>query len=214
MKSKIRLIVFDLDKTLIKNSSWQRLNYAFGISKKQDQALLKEYEQGKLAYVAWIQRLLLLYLQHKEPSKKEVLAVLKKYHFKKGAQGTIKYLKSKGFKLAIISGSINLLVEDVAKELGIPKKHALANNTFVFNAKSKLTKIKTMADDPEAKLLMLKKLCQNLKISANSCATVGDGDNDRSLFLKTKHGITFRDSKIKKLAWKTIGKLEDLKRIF
>ena len=213
MKSKIRLIIFDLDKTLIKNSSWQRLNYAFGISKKQDQTLLSEYKQGKLGYVSWIQRLLLLYLKNYKPSKKDVLTVLKRYTYKKGAKETVKYLKAKGYEIAIITGSVNLLVEHVAKELGIPKKHALANNTLVFNSKTKLTNIQTIADDPEAKLLMLKKLCKDLKIQASSCVTVGDGDNDRTLFLKTKHGITFKNSEIKKLAWKTIGKLQDLKTI-
>ena len=214
MKSKIRLIVFDLDKTLIKNSSWQRLNYAFGVTKEQDKNMVSDYLKGKLPYVSWIQRLLRLYLKNAQPSKKEVVSVLKRYKYKKGAKETIKYLQKKGYHIGIITGSINLLVETVAKELGIPKKLALSNNTFVFDSKSKLKKINTIADDPEAKLLMLEKLCKDLKITAAHCAPVGDGDNDKSLFLKTKHGITFKNSQIKKLAWKTISKLDDLKKIF
>ena len=79
---------------------------------------------------------------------------------------------------------------------------ALANNTFIFDSKSKLRKIDTIADDPEAKLLMLEKLCKDLKITADHCAPVGDSDNDRSLFSKTKNGITFKTHKLKSLPGK------------
>ncbi len=213
MPNEIKLIVFDLNKTLIKQDSWYDLNLALGMTPKEDQDLFDLYSAGKLSYKKWIALLFKTYLLRGTPRKTHVEKTLHNYRYLRGAKQTIKYLQRKGYQVAIISGAMDSIVKKVAVDLNIPQELALANNTFHYN-KGALVKIETIGDDPVAKLKMLRKICKNLKISTKSCAAVGDGDNDYSLFIETRRGITFTNSKISKSAWKTIEELGDLKQIF
>src|SRR3954468_15869726 len=47
---EIKLVCFDLDKTLIKQNSWYELNLGLGMTPEEDQALLDGYTQGKFSY--------------------------------------------------------------------------------------------------------------------------------------------------------------------
>lgn len=51
MKPKIKLICFDLNKTLIRENTWLELNQALGMIVQEDQKLYDLYNSGKLSYV-------------------------------------------------------------------------------------------------------------------------------------------------------------------
>jgi phosphoserine phosphatase len=60
---------------------------------------------------------------------------------------------------------------------------------------------------------ILDDFCRKLGIDITECVCVGDGDNDIELFKKTKHGVTFKGSKIESEAWKTIDNLGELDKV-
>lgn len=208
----IKLICFDLDQTLIDRNSWKELGLALGISVEEDRKMYREYESGILSYDEWNNKILEYYLKHKDANKKSITKILSQYSYTKGAREIVEYLKNKGYILVLISGSIDILVDIVAKDLGI--QFAKANNIFVFNDEDKLQNIQSYGDDTLAKVTHLKYFCDILNISIKECACIADGANDIEMFLQTGHGITFKGSNIEDKAWKVIDTFEDLKKIF
>lgn len=208
---EIKLVCFDLDKTLITKNSWYDLNLALGMTPEEDQKLYDEYYAGKITYKEWIHELLTLFLKKGKANLETITKALSVYTLSDGAREMVDYVRSKGYKVALISGSMDVQVDLVAKDLGIGL--AKATNDFIFDENDDLKDIVTLADDKIAKLNFLEGFCRELGIEITECACVGDGDNDIELFRKTKHGITFTGSKIENEAWKVISGLGDLKTI-
>jgi phosphoserine phosphatase len=107
---------------------------------------------------------------------------------------------------------MDTLAQAVSTELGI--HHYRAHHTFIYDANDYLDHFTILGDEQTTKLAQLQEICQEVGISVQECAAVGDGDNDLELFQATNHGITFKGSKLESQAWKAIDILEDLKNIF
>lgn len=211
-KNKIKLICFDLNKTLIRENTWLNLNLAMGISKKEDDRLLKQYEEGKISYGKWQEILTNKYKERGKATIENIKKAIYKYSYKEGAREVVKYLKEKGYYIALISGAMDMLIDKIARELEVDLFEA--GNVFIFDVKDYLEDIVSLGDEAQVKLRHLKSFCRKLEIKLTDCSCIGDGDNDKELFLKTKQGITFKGSKLEGVAWKVIENLVDLKQIF
>lgn len=212
MKHVIKLICFDLNKTLIKENTWLELNKAMGVTEQEDTFLYRMWEEGFITYSEWQDILTRMYRKRGNPSKSNILKIVSNYTYRKGAKDIIHYLQKKNYKIALISAAMDLLIEKCAKELHI--KYFAANNRFIFDKRGLLEKMECSQNEAFQKLKNLKRICQKISISITNCACVGDGDNDIELFKKTKHGITFKGSKLEPIAWETIESLNDLRKIF
>jgi phosphoserine phosphatase len=212
MKHNIKLICFDLNKTLIKENIWLELNLAMGMTQQEDDELMRRYDTSDITYLRFQKILENLYIERGQATRTNILRSILTYTYLDGAQDILTYLKSKGYELALISGSLDLLVVNVANELGIT--HFAANNRFVFDENDYLKEIQVLDNDEDAKVHQLTEIAHMLGIGLDECACVGDGDNDVKLFDVTGHGITFTGSKIEHKAWKVINELIDLKEIF
>lgn len=212
ISKNIKLICFDLNKTLIVENTWYDLNLKMGMTHQEDQQLFDLYEAGKLSYVDWQKKLVDIYIKSGKASYENISKIILDYSYLKEAKQTIKYLKNKGYKLALISGSIDLLVSKVSHEQDIQLYGC--NNYMIFDNNNYLKDIVVLGDDKEVKVNILRNFCRLLNIKPNQCACVGDGDNDIELFKYTGQGITFKGSKIEEYASAVIDKLTDLKLIF
>ncbi len=208
----IQLICFDLDKTLIDQSSWYKLNLALGITHEQDQAMVDAYLRNEFNYVEWTKKILQFYKKSDKANRTDMRAILSDYQFVPGAVETVTYLQAKGYKVALISGSVDMMVNLAASDLNVD--FAEACNTLVFDEAGRLTDLIPCVSDISAKLDYLQNICDRLGIDITQCACVGDGDNDVALSDATGHGITFTDSHIKDNAWKVITALPELKELF
>lgn len=211
MKRRIKLICFDLNKTLIKENSWLQLNLAMGVTEEEDQELLGRYEKGQISYEQWQQNLSKIYLERGRATRKNILEALNNYKYLAGAEEIIKYLKSKEYEIALISGSIDLLVERIGNELQINLYEA--HNRLNFDKDGKFIEIVCEGDDSDFKLAALRRFCVHLDIDIKHAVVVGDGDNDLKMFEETGLGITFEGSAIEKYAWRVIDRLSDIKMI-
>ena len=209
MKDGIRLVCFDLDKTLIKGNSWYELNLAIGVTENEDALMFSWYEDGIITYQQWIDLITSIAKKRGKASRVLIEEVLARYAYVPGARDVIQYVKERGYMVALISGSTDILVNKVGRELGI--SYVAANNRLVFNDEGMLEKIVTHGQDDQAKLHLLQGFCKELDISITECACIGDGDNDRELFLKSGKGITFEGSKIQNIAWKTVAEIISIK---
>lgn len=208
----IKLICLDINQTLIEEDSWRQLNLALGLTREEDQEWLDLYRQGRLSYADWIEKLTDIYRERGRATFENVSRAVGEYSYKPGAREAIDYLKREGYKLALISGGMNVLVDKIANDLDI--KDSRANSTFIFGKDGLLEKVRFVDDEPAAKLRHLEDFCRESDLNFAECAAVGDGANDAEIFRATGHGVTFRGSPIEKIAWRVIDRLEDLKKIF
>ncbi len=211
MNINIKLVCFDLNKTLINENTWYDLNLAMGITAEEDQEMFKRWSSGKLSYVAWQKELERLYITRGKATKERIICIINQYSYATGAQTAITDLQKNGYQLSLISGSIDLLVKKVADELKIPLYSA--NNSFTFDVNGYLSAINCLGEDNEVKVIQLQDHCQELGIDITQVACVGDGDNDQEIFTLTGHGITFKGSKIESDAWKVINNLKEISTI-
>jgi len=210
--SRIKLVCFDLNKTLIEENTWFELNKAMGVTEEEDEFLYKIWEEGFITYSEWQDILTRMYRKRGNPTRSNILKIVSNYTYKKGAKEIIKYLQSKNYEIALISAAMDMLIEKCTKELNI--KYFAANNRFIFDDKNVLTKMECSSNEASQKLENLEAICRKIGISITECACVGDGDNDKELFKTTKHGVTFKGSKLEPIAWETINNLYDLRLIF
>jgi len=208
----IKLICFDMDDTLIKQNSWYELGMALGITPEEDKDMVAQNTLGQLPYIDWIKRLENLFKERGEASKENVTRSLFNYEYNAGAKQIVQDLHKKGYKIAIISGSFDILVSRVAKDLNVD--FFKGNTSITFDSQNMLEELLTYGDEAESKLKHLLDFCKILDIDISECACVGDGANDIEMFRATGHGVTFENSPITQEAWKVVKFLKDLNSIF
>jgi len=211
MKLGIKMVCFDLNKTLIEENTWYELNQAMGMTEDEDQKLFDLFTIGKLSYVDWQKELERIYIERGKATRENIEGIVFNYSYVKGAREIVNYLKYQGYIVSIISGSIDMLVDRVVKELEVDCGEA--NNFFEFDDNGYLSRLVCLGEDTVTKVKLLEKICKKLGIDTTETVCIGDGDNDKDIFKATGHGITFKDSKIEKYAWKVIDSIDDIKAI-
>lgn len=205
-----KLVVFDLNETLVSENTWYELNMAMGMKPEEDEQFMKWYEEGIISYEEGQRFLQKIYLSRGRGTQESMLAAMK-YSYRDGAQEIVKYLQDKGYTVALLSGAIDLLVEKVARELNITLYGA--HNQLEFDEDGKFKSVKCEGDDSDFKVMMTKKFCADLGIDISETVCVGDSYNDVKLFELSRHGVTFKGTKIEAAAWKVVGELSELKEI-
>jgi phosphoserine phosphatase len=210
--SKPQLIVFDLKGTLIEENSWKDLNIAMGMTESQDQELLQKQRNGHISYEEAQGVLETLYKESGKATRQYIEHIVCSYTYTPHTLSSIKYLKQKEYPLAIISGSMDLVVSRVAADLGISLY--AANNAFRFDDDGKLSRIIVHGEDDEFKVHTLRRFAKETGIPVRACIPVGDSENDRGMFILTGNGITFRGSPVSDIASRVVTDLGELMKMF
>jgi len=207
----IKLIIFDINDTLITTHSWEDFNVALGMTPEEDLILWQLNEQGILSNRHWVEIVNNLYQKRGTPTKKLITDTLLQYEYVEHAKDLVAKLKQK-YEVALISGAPDLLVEHIAQELDIDMFGS--NALLRFDANDVLEEMVVLSNEPLSKVIYLQAFCRRLGIDESQVVAVSDGSNDIELFKRTGHGITFEDSKIKDHAWKAVKSLKDIEALF
>jgi len=208
-----KLVCFDVDDTLISQNSWYVLNLALGMTPEEDLEMYEAYGRGDLSYDDWTAKLSALYRERGLATRENVTAALSTFKFKEGAEDLVRDLQSKGYEIALVSGSFDTLTRELAQHLGV--KYAKGNTTLRFSDTGEFLDIESGGDEIQAKVGHLENFCNELGIKIEQCVCIGDGANDVEMFKKTGKGITFTDAPehVQAAAWKTVAQLSDIKEI-
>jgi len=115
--SRIRLVCFDVDGTLIDDHGgqaniWESLHRAFGVSEAISRQRHDDFRSGRISYAEWVD-LDVGHWQTLGVTRADMLQVIQRLAPVHGARQAVADLLSRGYKLAVISGSIDLGLQTV-----------------------------------------------------------------------------------------------------
>ncbi|HIP25005.1 MAG TPA: phosphoserine phosphatase SerB [Archaeoglobus profundus] len=195
-----RLIVFDMDSTIVDTEIIDELAKAAGVEKEVKEITRKAME-GKISFKeALIERVKLLKGLPVEVLEK----IYNQIELTEGAKELIQSLKRAGYKVALVSGGFTYFTEKLKKELGFD--YAFGNELEIKDGR--LTgRIKGRIIDAEEKGRIIEELAKREGISKENIVAVGDGANDKIMIENAGLGIAFNAKQIlKEVADGTLSK--------
>ena len=211
---KYKLVCFDVDGTLIDDVtfSWQIFHDYFQADSHKREDARSKFFNGQITYKEWAEHDINLWREG-NAKKDDFLKAMDGLHLMKGAMETLQELKKHGMKLAIISGSLNVVLEKF-----IPNYNEFFDDIFLsriyFDKDGNIEKVEATEFDMDAKAVALKNIAEREGISLKECVFVGDYLNDMKIIREAGLGIAFncRYDELKKVADVVIDK-KDLREV-
>lgn len=179
-----RLIVFDMDSTLIQAEVIDEMAAVHGIGEKVKE-ITERAMNGELNFdEALRERVALL----KGLDRKKMEGIFNELQLTPGAEKFIQMVKNLGFKTAIVSGGFKYFAENLRKKLGID--YAFAND-LEWDGDILTGRVKGQIVNSQQKAFILELLAQQEHIHLEQVVAVGDGANDLPMLAKAGLGIAF-----------------------
>ncbi len=186
-----KLIVFDMDSTLITQEIIDEIAIAAGAGEEVKEITLKAME-GKISYIEAIKQRVKL-LEGVNVSVLETIA--KNMILTPGAEELINLLKMMGFKIAIISGGFDYFTNILKQKLGID--YVFSNKLIIKDGK--LTgELEEPIIDGKKKGELISWIAELEGISKDEIVAVGDGATDKFMLNESGLGIAFNPKPVLK----------------
>lgn len=212
---KFKAVVFDIDGTLTRDISWNRFTLGLGGTVERHDEIYGMWKKGILTLKESNKLCIQNWSTTGKANRKDITEILKLIPLREDAVETVKYLKEKGYKICMITGSFGIYAEIVGKELGIDKWYAISE--LVWDENDELIDVETVTGDKEKKVEFFHQFCKENNLEVDECVTIGDSSNDIGLFKVTGNGIAVRSEfeakELEEVAWKKIDYLIELKEI-
>jgi len=180
-----RLVVFDLDSTLIQCEVIDEFAREMGVF-DQVAAITDEAMNGKLDFDESLRRRV---DQLKGLTPAQIENVYNRIEITPGAEKLIRTLRTLGYQTAIISGGFTVIAERLAVKLGIDRVFA---NSLEFGADGAATgNVLPPIVNARRKAELLGTLAEQLHLNPEQVIAVGDGANDLLMLERAGLGIAF-----------------------
>ena len=183
--NKHKLVIFDFDKTLIRESSIEIVAKEFGF-KKELQRLRANCKNGKIRDYN-----LTLELANfiKGRIEKDFEKVFKNINLRRTAKGVINRLKKRQYEVGIISVAFSPIIHYFADKIGIDRTNTICpilvtdkNGKYTGEVIAKTKYHSKCCDKIICKADAAKELMKKLNVKPEECIAVGDGKSDECLF--------------------------------
>jgi phosphoserine phosphatase len=188
-KKRKKVIVFDMDSTIVDGEIIDEMARLAGVGKKVA-AITEKGMRGEIDFSESLRKRVSFLKGLKVRSLESIAQTFK---FTKGSEELIAALKEMGFKIALISGGFRYFTDVLKKRLGFD--YAFGNELEV--RAGRLTgRIKGKIIDAKRKAEVLDEICRKERITRDEVVAVGDGSNDRIMVANAGLGIAFNAKEI------------------
>jgi phosphoserine phosphatase len=179
-----RLVVFDVDSTLIQGEVIEMLGAHAGVE-PEIREITEAAMRGELNFTESLERRVALLAGLPATVIDEVAATIE---LTPGARTTIRTLKRMGFKTGVVSGGFTQVIGGLVEELGLD--FAAANELEIVDGK--LTgRVVGDVVDRAGKAKVLRRVAGEYDIPLEQCVAVGDGANDIDMLSAAGMGVAF-----------------------
>ncbi|WP_410576855.1 phosphoserine phosphatase SerB [Amycolatopsis sp. lyj-108] len=179
-----RLVVFDVDSTLIQGEVIEMLGAHAGVE-PQVREITEAAMRGELNFGESLERRVALLEGLPETVLDEVAAAIE---LTPGARTTIRTLKRMGFRCGVVSGGFTKIIQSLVDDLGLD--FAAANELEVVDGKLTGRVVGDIVDRA-GKAVALRRFAEEYEISLEQCVAVGDGANDIDMLSVAGMGVAF-----------------------
>lgn len=180
-----RLVVFDMDSTLLKIEVIDELARKMGVVDQVSEITEKAMNGGLDFDQSLRARVRLL----KGMPHSVIQEIIDELPLMEGAEKLIRTLKGLGYKVAILSGGFIDFVEELKKNLGVDYGYA---NQLEFVDGVATGEVLGEIINGNKKLHYMKKIASEEKLEMNQVIAIGDGANDLPMIGAAGLGIAFR----------------------
>jgi len=179
-----KLIVFDMDSTLIQHEVIVEMARVYGVGEKVKE-ITERAMNGELKFDDALRERIALLKGLKRKDMEEIQSHLK---LSPGVDRLILELRKKGYKTAIVSGGFQFFADNFKKRLHMDYAFA---NTLDFENDALTGKVTGTIINAEEKARLVQELAHKENISLDQVVAVGDGANDLPMLAKAGFGIAW-----------------------
>jgi phosphoserine phosphatase len=183
-RTNAKLIVFDMDSTLIQHEVIDEMAMIHGIG-DEVKKITERAMNGELNFDEALRERVSLLRGLKRSSMEEIIKRLK---LSDGVEKLIQEVKKKGYKTAIVSGGFKYFADHFKNRLGMD--YAFAND-LEFEKDVLTGKVKGKIINAQEKARLVEELAKAENITLEQVVAVGDGANDLLMLAKAGFGIAF-----------------------
>ncbi len=187
--SKFPLVCFDLDGTLVDETIyiWQTLHEHFQTDSTRRNQARQAFFDGQIPYEEWFSSDLVL-LGEAGADRASMVALFETLPVMPGALEVLATLRERGSKIAIISGSVDLVLETLFPDQSFD---AQLINRLRFDSEGRLVGGVATPYDMDRKADGLRELALREGLEPEAVAFVGDNDNDLAVARAAGFAIAF-----------------------
>jgi phosphoserine phosphatase len=175
---KYDLVCFDVDGTLIRHPSdkviWEILNLKFTGDDSVNRERYRMYLNGQIDYAEWV-RLDVGGWIEAGAMRDGVVDAVREFQVYPGALETVHALKERGLYLAVISGTIDVVIDTLFPDHPFDD---VFTNKILFDDGGRVSGWEATPYDLHGKPVALRDLASRHDVPLERTAFVGDGEND------------------------------------
>ncbi|MBI2193018.1 MAG: HAD family phosphatase [Planctomycetes bacterium] len=188
----IKLIAFDVDGTLIDDGSgqiniWQQIHRRFGLPDEENDRRFDQFHRGEITYAQWVD-LDVGGWKALGVTRDMLFAAVSGLRLMPGARETVFELARRGYRLCVISGSIDLGLEILFP--GHPFRPVFINRIH-FGRDGRISHWEATPFDLVHKAQALRDVARQEGLAEEECAFVGDNTNDVEVARAAGYSISF-----------------------
>jgi phosphoserine phosphatase len=172
------LICFDVDGTLVRHPTgkviWEVLNRRFLGDDTVNEERHRWYRERRISYAQWVKLDVQGWIDA-GATRAEILDAVREFERFDGAIETLWELKRRGVRLAIISGTLDVVIDTLFPDHPFDD---IYSNRLLFDEQGVLNGWEATPFDLEGKPVALRELSTRHAVALERAAFVGDGAND------------------------------------